>query len=145
MSASQNTKIGNDFTFQIGSPNPNPTSWANFCAVTDTGQIGESSPQIDVTTLCDDARAYRGGLADGAQISLKCNYIQGDTATRALYAAYKSRTNQNFRLKVDETTPEEYFQFAASVLGWNVTAPVGAKSEVTFTLKISGGVTWVYT
>jgi hypothetical protein len=141
--ASEETRIGNEFKFQIGSGSP--ATFTDFCAVTDAGQIGESSPQIDVTSLCDEARTYRAGLADGSQINLKCNFLQGDATIRALYQAYKTKTRQVFRLKVDDTSPEEYFEFNATVLGWNVTAPVGAKAEVTFTLKISGGVTWHYT
>ena len=115
--ASSFTRIGNEFTFQIGAGSP-PT-FSDFCAVVDTGSIGESKPQIDVTSLCDDARVYRAGLADGAQITLKCNYLSGDSVILALYQAFKNHT----------------------ILGWNVTTPVGAKAEVAFVLKISGSVT----
>jgi hypothetical protein len=62
--ASNYTLIGNEFTFQIGAGSP-PT-FSNFCAVYDTGNIGENKPQIDVTSLCDQARVYRAGLSDGA-------------------------------------------------------------------------------
>ena len=137
--ASSFTRIGNEFTFQIGSGSP-PT-FADFCAVVDTGNIGESKPQIDVTSLCDDARVYRAGLADGAQITLKCNYISGDPTILALYAAYDANTIETFRLLADDTSPEETFEFQAAILGWSVATPVGAKSEVSFTLKISGAVT----
>lgn len=137
--ASQFTRIGNEFTFQIGAGSP-PT-FSNFCAVVDTGSIGESKPQIDVTALCDEARVYRAGLADGAQITLKCNYLSGDTVILALYQAFKNHTTEVFRLMVDGTSPVEAFEFHAAVLGWNVTTPVGAKAEVDFVLKISGSVT----
>jgi hypothetical protein len=61
---------------------------------------------------------------------------------QALVAAFKAATVEVFRLLVDDVSPEEYFEFHASILGWNVTAPVGAKAEVTFTLKITGEVDW---
>lgn len=137
--ASSFTRIGNEFTFQIGSGSP-PT-FADFCAVVDSGSIGETKPQIDVTSLCDTARVYRPGLADGASITLKCNYLSGDSVILALYAAYDANTIETFRLLADDTSPEEAFEFQAAVLGWNVTTPVGAKAEVSFTLKISGAVT----
>jgi hypothetical protein len=130
--ASSNTRIGNEFTFQIGTGSP-PT-FADFCAVTDSGSIGESKPQIDVTSMCDTARVYRAGLADGAQITLKCNYLSGDTAILALYQAFKNHTTETFRLLADDTSPPEAFEFQASVLGWSVATPVGAKAEVDFTL-----------
>lgn len=137
------TRLGNEFKFQVGSGSP--LTFANFCAVTDAGAIGETKPQIDVTSLCDEARAYRGGLADGASISLKCNFLQGDTAIRAMYAAYQANEVQTFRLALDDTSPAEYFQFKATITAWNLAVPVGAKAEVIFTLKITGAVTWHYT
>jgi hypothetical protein len=137
--ASSFTRIGNEFTFQIGAGSP-PT-FSDFCAVVDTGSIGESKPQIDVTSLCDDARVYRAGLADGAQITLKCNYLSGDSVILALYQAFKNHTVEVFRLIADDTSPPEAFEFHASILGWNVTTPVGAKAEVAFVLKITGSVT----
>lgn len=136
--ASSFTRIGNEFTFQIGAGSP-PT-FSNFCAVVDAGSIGESKPQIDVTSLCDNARAYRAGLADGAQVTLKCNYLSGDSVILALYQAFKNHTVEVFRLLADDTSPPEAFQFHASILGWNVIAPVGAKAEVSFVLKITGSV-----
>jgi hypothetical protein len=137
--ASTFTRIGNEFTFQIGAGSP-PT-FTNFCAVYDAGSIGESKPQIDVTALCDEARAYRPGLSDGASITLKCNYLSGDSVILALYQAFKNNTIEIFRLLADDTSPPEAFEFHATVLGWTVLTPVGAKAEVNFVLKVTGQVT----
>lgn len=137
--ASSFTRIGNEFKFQIGTGSP--PSFSNFCAVFDSGSIGENKPQIDVTSLCDAARVYRAGLADGAQITLKCNYLSGDSVILALYQAFKNHTVEVFRLLADDTSPPEAFQFHATILGWNVITPVGAKAEVNFVLKITGSVT----
>lgn len=143
--ASNLTMIGNQFRFQIGDT-ASPPNFSDFCAVVDAGAIGETKPLIDVTTLCDIARTYRGGLADGAQLSLKANFLPGDTVERALVAAFKASTQEIFRLALDDTSPEEYFQFHAAVIGWNVSpVQVGVKAEINFTLKISGGVDWIHT
>jgi hypothetical protein len=141
--ASTLTRIGNEFKFQIGVGSP--LVFTNFCAVYDSGTLGEAKPQIDVTSLCDTARTYRGGLADGLTIALKTNFLQGDATIRAMYAAYQAGTIQTYRLKVDNTSPAEYFQFKATILGWNVTNPIGARADVSFSLKITGPVTWHYT
>lgn len=141
--ASEDTKIGNEFKFQIGN-GASPEVFANFCAAIDVGAIGEEKPLIDVTALCDAARTYRGGLADGVEIPLQCNFIQGDAAIRALYAQYGDNSVGTFRLAIDDTSPEEYFEFSAIVRAWNLAVPNGEKASVTFTLKISGAVTWVY-
>lgn len=137
--ASGLTRIGNEFTFQLGSGSP--LTFTNFCAVFDAGSIGETKPLIDVTALCDQARVFRAGLSDGAQITLKCNYLSGDATILALYQAFKNNTVEVFRLMVDDTSPAEAFEFSATLVGWNVIAPVGAKAEVSFVLKITGSVT----
>lgn len=137
------TKIGNEFTFEIGAGSP--LTYTSFCAVYDAGNIGENKPQIDVTSLCDQARVYRSGLADGASFTLKCNFLDADTALQGMYTAYKANALQTFRLLVNGVSPAEYFQFQATITGWQVLVPVGAKAELNFTLKISGSVTWQYT
>lgn len=142
--ASEDTLIGNEFKFQVGNGADPTEVFSNFCAVVDPGAIGEEKPQIDVTALCDEARTYRGGLADGASIPLKCNFIQGDAATHSLYDKYQTNAIGHFRLMLDDTSPEEYFSFSAAVLGWSLAVPVGDKASITFTLKISGAVTWVH-
>lgn len=142
--SSEDTRLGNEFKFQIGNGAEPTEIFADFCAVSDPGAIGEAKNLVDVTALCDLSRTYRGGLADGVSIPLKCNFIQGDAATRLLYQQFKSDAKKNFRLALDDTSPEEYFEFAAIVTAWNLGIPVGDKSSVTFTLKISGELTWVY-
>lgn len=137
------TMLGNEFTFQLGS-DASPPEFTNFCAVIDTGGIGESKPLVDVTSMCDTAHTYRPGLADGSSIPLKCNFTQGDTLVRSLYQQYKANALAVFRLKLDDTSPEEYFQFEAIITDWKLTTPVGNKSDITFTMKVSGEVTWVY-
>lgn len=138
--ASEDTLLGNDLVFQIGSTD-SPPVFTDLCAAFDTGGIGEEKPIVDVTTLCDVARTYRNGLPDGVEIPLQVNYIPGDEGIKALYDAYKADEVRSFRLaRKDE--PEEYFQFNAIVRAWNVATPVGERAALTFTLKISGEVLW---
>lgn len=142
--ASQLTKIGNEFKFQVGD-GASPPTFANFCAVFDAGALGETKPLIDVTSLCDNARVYRSGLSDGNSITLKANFLQGDTVLRSMYAAFVAHTVQTFRVEVDNTSPEEYFEFNATITAWSLLIPLGAKAELNFTLKITGQVVWHYT
>jgi hypothetical protein len=140
------TKIGNDFTFQVGlgGTSPGDASYHDFCAVFDAGTIGETKPLIDVTSLCDQARVFRSGLSDGASFTLKANFLDGDFLEQEMYTAFKNHTVQHYRLMLDGISPEEYFGFDATITGWQVLVPVGAKAELNFTLKITGPVTWVY-
>lgn len=140
--ASEDTLIGNDFVVQVGDGN-SPEVFTDLCASFDFGSVGEEKPLVDVTSYCDDARAYRNGLRDGVEIPLQCNYIPGDTQLQALYADYGADTIRNFRILVKDASPEEYFQFGATIRAWNITGPIGERSVLTFTLKVSGAVTWV--
>lgn len=144
--ASEDTLIGNDFKVLLGN-GESPEVFEDLCAAFDFGSVGEEKPLIDVTSYCDDGRTYRNGLADGVEIPLQCNFIQGDPLLRSLYTHYKNDTVPNFRIVVKEpagdSSPDEYFEFAATVRAWNITGPIGEKSVLTFTLKISGEVLWV--
>lgn len=142
--ASEDTLLGNELRMQIGD-GASPEAFTDFCAASDVSGIGEQKPQVDVTTLCDLARKFRGGLAEGAEVTLTANLIQGDAQIRDLFESYKADEVVNFRLTMVGISPEEFFAFSASILGWTVNPPVGDKATMVFTLKISGEVTWVYT
>jgi hypothetical protein len=136
------TLIGNDWEVLLGD-DTSPPVYAQLCAAFDFGAVGEEKPLVDKTTYCDDARAYRNGLADGVEIPLQLNYISGDTLSKQLYDAYKADELVPIRVSKKNASPEEYFEFLATVRAWNVTGPIGDKSVLTFTLKVSGEVLWV--
>lgn len=141
--ASEDTLIGNEFRFQVGN-GASPETFANMCAVVEATGIGEESPLIDTTSLCDEARTYRHGLADGTEIPLVANFIQGDTQIQGLYQDFKNQARRNFRMLIADSSPEEYLEFTAIVRGWNLQPPVGEKSTMTFMLKATGPVVWVF-
>lgn len=139
--ASEDALIGNDWKVQLGNGD-SPPVFEDLCAAFDFGSVGEEKPLVDTTAYCDDARVYRNGLADGVEIPLQSNYIAGDLQLKALYDAYRNNTLVDIRILMKDSSPEEFFQFRATVRAWNVTGPIGERSVLTFTLKISGEVTW---
>ena len=140
--SSEDTLLGNDLVFQLGSTDSPPT-FTDLCAAFDVGGVGEEKPLVDVTALCDLARTYRNGLPDGVEIPLQLNYIPGDAGIQALYQAYKADEVRTFRLAVKDSSPsDEYFEFNAIVRAWNVAPPIGERASLSFTLKISGEVLW---
>lgn len=139
--ASEDTLIGNDFRVQLGDNN-SPPNFTDFCPAIDFGSLGEEKPLVDVTALCDLARRYRNGLADGLEIPLQCNFVSGDVQLQSLYADYQADTIRPFRIILVDSSPDEFFEFNATIRAWNVTAPVGERATLTFTLKITGGVVW---
>lgn len=143
MSSSEDTLIGNDFRFQVGN-GASPEVFSNMCSAVELNGIGEESPLIDTTSMCDQARTYRPGLKDGIEAPLVVNFIQGDSQIQNFYTAFKNKTLLNLRMLIADTSPEEYFEFTALVRGWSHGAPVGEKSTMTFTLKATGEVNWVF-
>lgn len=142
--ASEDTLIGNELRLQMGDGN-SPENFVDFCSASDVSGIGENKPQIDVTTLCDLVRKFRAGLAEGLEATITANLIQGAADIRALFQSYKADDIVNFRLTIVGSSPQEFFAFAAAILGWTITPPVGEKATMAFTIKISGEVDWVYT
>lgn len=144
---SERVLLGNDFKVLLGDDS-SPTNYTDMCAVVDFGSVGEEKPLVDVTSYCDDARAYRNGLADGVEIPLQLNYISGDVAAKALYNAYKNDELVLIRIQKKELpddSPEEEleaFDFNATVRAWNVSGAIGERATLTFTLKVSGAVVW---
>jgi hypothetical protein len=136
--------IGNDWLVMLGDGS-SPPVFADLCASFDFGEVGEEKPLVDVTSYCNDARTYRNGLADGVEIPLQCNFVPGDTQTRALYQSYKDDELVDIKISRKDSSPEEFFQFQATVRAWKVSGPIGERSVLTFTLKISGEVSWVNT
>ncbi len=139
--------LGNDFKVLLGDGDSPPT-FADLCAAVDFGSVGEEKPLVDTTSYCDDARAYRNGLADGVEIPLQLNYISGDAGAKSLYDAFKNdelvqiRITKKDEVNVSPTVPE-YFEFNATVRSWNVSGAIGERATLTFTLKVSGSVLWV--
>lgn len=133
--------LGNDWKVQASFESP--SNFADACSVADFGSVGEEKPLVDVTTYCDNARAYRNGLADGVEIPLAMNYVSGDTIAKALYDAYKADELVNIRIVSKDDPTAEYFEFLATVRAWNVAGPVGERSTLTYTLKVSGEVLWI--
>jgi hypothetical protein len=144
---SEKVLLGNDFKVELGN-DQSPPVFTDMCAAVDFGSVGEEKPLVDVTSYCDDARAYRNGLADGVEIPLKLNYISGDTTAKAIYDAYKNDELVLIRISKKDDPSEspnlpEYFEFNATVRAWNVSGAIGERATLTFTLKVSGSVLWV--
>lgn len=142
--SSEDTLIGNELILAMGN-GLSPETFTDFCAIGDVAGLGETKPQVDVTTVCDLARTFRNGLKEGNEMTLAANLIQGDQQTRDLFESYQDDEIVNFRYRMRDVSPEEYFAFSATILSWNIAGPIGEKATMTFGLKITGPVEWIHT
>jgi hypothetical protein len=112
-----------------------------------------TKPQVDTTTICDTARTFRNGLAEGNEITVVANLIHGTQQSsvdalqqiRDLFASYQADEIVNMRYRFRDVSPDEYFAWSATILSWAIAGPIGDKATITFGMKISGPVEWVYT
>ncbi len=141
--SSEDTLLGNELILAIGDGN-SPEGFTDFCAVGEVSGLGETKTTVDVTTLCDLVRTFRGGLAEGSEVTITANLIQGDEDVRDMFDHYKADDVVHFRLTMRGVSPAEYFAFGGPVTAWNIANPIGDKATMSFTLKLSGGVDWIH-
>jgi hypothetical protein len=140
--ASEDTLLGNAFVLQIGDGN-SPEGFVDACSVNDISGLGETKTQVDVTTYCDDARTFIGGLREGNEVTLAANLIVPASDIGDLFDAWDAGANVTFRFAKKDSPTACYLQWGGALLNWSLAAPVGEKGVLTFTVKISGGVTRV--
>ncbi len=110
--------------------------------VTALGGLGVNNDQIEVTNF-DSAgsKEYIGGLADGTELTIECNFLPADVAQQALIGDVDSKTTRNIQITItDGTTPKTY-TFATAPLKWEIVPAVDSQNKLNFTLKISGTIT----
>lgn len=63
---------------------------SNFCEVTSMEQSDGSTPEIDVSTICDDEAVFESGTPDPGTTQLDYNFAPQQTVQAAIRAARKS-------------------------------------------------------
>jgi len=105
--------------------------------------LGQTNNLVDVTNFDSDegTMEYIGGLSDGQEVTVECNYVPGATQQAAMIAAVKTKVNRACRASYIGSSPEERFTFVGVPLSWNVTPSTSERNTLSFTVKISGDIT----
>ena len=127
--------------FRLGDGNATE-AFNNVEEVFSISNLGKDNDLIDVTNFDSPVgqKEYISGLADGAEITIECNYIPNATYQEAMIAAVNAGTVKNFEIAYVGSTPEEKFSFAAVPKGWNVSPSPTERNTISFTIKISGDI-----
>tara|TARA_R110001599_G_scaffold100770_5_gene258100 strand:- start:2666 stop:3082 length:417 start_codon:yes stop_codon:yes gene_type:complete len=108
--------------------------------VTELSGFGEILELIEVTHFgSGGSKEYIAGLADGKEITATCNYVL-DAAQQVFVRTNKGITG-NLQVEFTNGTDTETYDFAAVYMGWEISPSNSDKNTVTFTFKISGGLT----
>lgn len=130
-----------DIFLERGAGN-SPETYTRICQVFGISGLGETNELVEATTFCSaGSREWIGGLADGEEISVECNYEQGDANLLAMITDVKNKATRNFRVVVEAASPSETFSFAAVCRSWVLNPAVDDRNTITYGLKISGSVT----
>lgn len=123
-----------------------PSGSANFLAISEVSEVsglGQTFPQVDVTSFDSSSKEYIAGLADGAEISVTCNYLTNDTSHDALIGGADHAPGKSFNLQFVSTdgTDSKTFLFGVVNLGYEITPAIDDKNSIVFNFKISGDIT----
>lgn len=120
-----------------------PESFVDVPEVRSISGLGVKKGLKNVTNLdsANSSMEYIGTLKDGAEIQVKVNYLPQNSIQNAMMADADVSSARNYKLQMP--TGMGTFNFAVVNLGY-VADEVTPESELTgtFTLKISGPVTW---
>ena len=102
--------------------------------------LGKTNDTIEVTNFDSDAgtKEYIAGLADGAEITVECNYIAAGAGQLAARAAVNAGTN--VEVVMTYSTSTEIFTFQASPQSWSVSPSTTDQNRCEFVYKISGDI-----
>jgi hypothetical protein len=113
--------------------------WTAIREVVSFSGFDGSAAEIDVTSLESTAKEIRMGLQDFGSFTVECNYLPADTGQSAARAAKASRALKMFRLTFSNSSTAS---FSAFVMSSGINGGVDAKVDTSFTLRISGSVTF---
>lgn len=130
-----------DFTAYTSGGTFTPIDFGDVCeAKTFTGFDGQAS-EIDITTMCSEAKEYRVGLQDFGSFNFTMNYVPSDTSQLAMQNAKAAGSALWFRLVLPGSLGEWVFQ--AFVRQMTLTGGADKVLESNVVLRITGAPTFV--
>lgn len=126
------------FKFEIKTAS-GPDVWTEVKEVTSFQGLDGSAAEIDVTHMQSLAKERRMGLQDWGNWQLETNYLPEDPGQVAMRDAKGDRDEQDFRATLSSGAKIE---FAGFVLSAPISGGVDAKLDGSFTILITGDVTF---
>lgn len=119
-----------------------PESFGSVGEVYSMSGLGKTNALVDVTNFdSDGSREYIGGLSDGQEITVECNYLPANSQQNNLKSDVNNKTNRNLEIEITDGTTTKTFSFAVTPLSWVLNPSVDDKNTISFTLKITGDIT----
>lgn len=136
--------------FSIGAggadTDPETDTYTDLCNAASVGFSGETTDEIDTTTLCDDAKTFIAGFTDYGTVTVDGNYLPSSAGQKRLKELNISKSIANFRVRFPddgEGNGEVFLYFKGTVLNVTPAAAVGAKITLNASIRVSGAITEV--
>jgi hypothetical protein len=134
--------LGSQTLLKVGDA-ASPEVFTTIGEVVSIGPIAQKKDLIEVTHMLSTAKEFIGGLSDGQEIEIVCNFLPTNTQQVALITAAASITAaKNFKYVLPTGGGSLTSSFSALVLSSSVgpTTPNTA-TQVSFGLKVTGAIT----
>lgn len=125
------------FKFQIGAGSP--IAYTDVKEVTNFSGFDGQASEIDVTHLQSTAKEFLMGLQDFGSFQIDVNYLAADAGQDAMRAAKAARTITPFKCTFSDMSTAI---FQGYVLGNPVSGQVDGKVDSSFSVRITGDVTF---
>lgn len=114
-----------------------PPQMVKVAEVRNIGSFGAKRSTVEVTHMDspDKSKEFISTLKEGAEFSAMCNMLM-DATQSGLIDDVDSGDARNFQLVLPNSLGT--FDFAALVLGWEISPDPNNPLEVTFNFKVSG-------
>ena len=126
------------FQLDIGNGD-SPLTYTEVKEVKTFSAFDGAASEIDITHLKSTAKEFLMGLQDFGGFNCDANYVAADAGQVLIRAAKASRAIQDMKLTFSDSSTAT---FQAYVLSAPLTGGVDAAVDTSFTLRISGDVTF---
>ena len=116
-----------------------PLTYTQIKEVVSFSGFDGTAAEIDVTSLDSTAKEFIMGLQDFGQFTMEANYLKADAGQVLVRAAKASREVQDIKVEFSDASTAT---FQAYVLSAPQSGGVDAKVDTSFTLRITGDVTF---
>ena len=127
------------FKLEIGDVGDSPALLTEVKEVTTFSGFDGQAAEIETTNLQSTAKEYLMGLEDAGAFNVDINYVAADPGQSEARTARAARTLKTFLVTFSDATTAA---FDAYVLSNPITGGVDAKVDSSFSMRITGSVTF---
>ena len=129
-------------TFKRGNADGPPETFTSIGEPYNISGVGKTNSLVDVTNFeSGGVMEYISGFADGAEITVECNFLPANTSQQGMIADVDNKAQRNIEMEIDDGTTNVKYEFAVTPLNWTVSPAFTDRNTISFTLKITGDIT----